>query len=190
MNRGWAARLALAGGAVALLVLLVFAGVRSLALAALGLAGLAVAAAGVWWVLAHRGPCPGARRTAGCGRTGGRPCALRDGLLWVVAVSFALWTLAVTAGRTALREDLGQVLPPERPATPAARPFLVMNPRSCGGKVGKFRLADRAREMGAEVVVPSAPPMNWRRVMNRRRVRQLALTVGRVAAGRDGSRPF
>jgi diacylglycerol kinase family enzyme len=160
MSRRWAARLALTGGVAALVVLLAFAGVRSLALAALGLAGLAVAAAGAWWVIAHRGPV----RALGVLLAVAAPVVVvvlyvTAGLLWVVVVSFALWALAVTAGRTALRADLGQVVTPERPAPPATRPFLIMNPRSGGGKVGKFRLADRAREMGADVVVldPARP---------------------------------
>ncbi|MDQ0841107.1 diacylglycerol kinase family protein [Streptomyces sp. V1I6] len=160
MSTRWAARLALTGGVAALVVLLAFAGVRSLALAALGLAGLAVAAAGAWWVIAHRGPV----RALGVLLAVAAPVVVvvlyvAAGLLWVVVVSFALWALAVTAGRTALRADLGQVVTPERPAPPATRPFLIMNPRSGGGKVGKFRLADRAREMGADVVVldPARP---------------------------------
>src|SRR5687768_9189377 len=114
MSRHWAARLALTGGAAALVVLLAFAGVRSLALAALGLAGLAVAAAGVWWVIAHRGPV----RALGVLLAVAAPVVVvvlyvTAGLLWVVVVSFALWALAVTAGRTALRADLRQVVTPE-----------------------------------------------------------------------------
>ncbi len=74
------------------------------------------------------------------------------GLLWVVLVSLALWTLAVSAGRAALVDDTAPGMP-ERSAARARRPFLIMNPRSGGGKVEKFRLAERARDLGAEVVV-------------------------------------
>lgn len=49
MDRRWAARLALAAGTAALLVLLVFAGIRSIALVGVGVAGLAATAAGLWW---------------------------------------------------------------------------------------------------------------------------------------------
>ncbi|QIP87886.1 diacylglycerol kinase [Streptomyces sp. Tu 2975] len=186
MSRHWAARLALAGGAAALVVLLAFAGVRSLALAALGLAGLAVAAAGAWWALAHRGPV----RALGVLLAVAAPVVVvvlyaTADLLWVVVVSFALWTLAVTSGRTALRADLGPLATPERPAPRATRPFLIMNPRSGGGKVGKFRLADRAREMGAEVVVLDPARPQDVAELARRAVQKGADLLG--VAGGDGT---
>lgn len=42
---------------------------------------------------------------------------------------------------------------------PPNRPFLIMNPRSGGGKVGRFGLVERAEELGARVILldPSAP---------------------------------
>ncbi|MGW7021243.1 diacylglycerol kinase family protein [Streptomyces decoyicus] len=160
MDRRWAARLALAAGTAALLVLLVFAGLRGLVLVAVGLAGLAVTAAGLWWVLAHIGVV----RVLGLLLAVCAPVAVLllyalAGLLWVVLVSLALWALAVVTGRTALVQDTGPAPPHERPVAPAKRPFLIMNPRSGGGKVGKFRLADRARALGADVVVldPARP---------------------------------
>ncbi|WP_030984889.1 diacylglycerol/lipid kinase family protein [Streptomyces sp. NRRL S-1813] len=160
MDRRWAARLALAAGTAALLVLLVFAGLRGLVLVAVGLAGLAVTAAGLWWVLAHIGVV----RVLGLLLAVCAPVAVLllyalAGLLWVVLVSLALWTLAVVTGRTALAQDTGPAPPYERPVAPPKRPFLIMNPRSGGGKVEKFRLADKARALGAEVVVldPARP---------------------------------
>ncbi|WP_406205225.1 diacylglycerol/lipid kinase family protein [Streptomyces decoyicus] len=160
MDRRWAARLALAAGTAALLVLLVFAGLRGVVLVAVGLAGLAVTAAGLWWVLAHIGVV----RVLGLLLAVCAPVAVLllyalAGLLWVVLVSLALWTLAVVTGRTALAQDTGPAPPHERPVAPPKRPFLIMNPRSGGGKVGKFRLADRARSLGADVVVldPARP---------------------------------
>ncbi|MFE4371209.1 diacylglycerol/lipid kinase family protein [Streptomyces sp. NPDC056835] len=153
MDRRWAARLALAAGAAALLVLLVFAGLRSVALVGVGLAGLAVTAAAVWWVLAHTGV---ARALALVLATGAPVAVLVfyavAGVLWVVLVSLALWVLAVSAGRTALA-DPGPPRTPERRVAPPKRPFLIMNPRSGGGKVERFHLVDRARALGAEVVV-------------------------------------
>ncbi|BDH13197.1 diacylglycerol/lipid kinase family protein [Streptomyces hygroscopicus] len=160
MDRRWAARLALAAGTAALLVLLVFAGLRGLVLVAVGLAGLAVTAAGLWWVLAHIGVV----RVLGLLLAVCAPVAVLllyalAGLLWVVLVSLALWTLAVVTGRTALAQDTGPAPPHERPVAPPKHPFLIMNPRSGGGKVGKFRLADKARALGADVVVldPARP---------------------------------
>ncbi|MFC9238289.1 diacylglycerol/lipid kinase family protein [Streptomyces decoyicus] len=160
MDRRWAARLALAAGTSALLVLLVFAGLRSIVLVAVGLAGLAVTAAGLWWVLAHVGVI----RVLGLLLAACAPLAVLmlyalAGLLWVVLVSLALWTLAVATGRTALAQDTGPAPPQERPVAPVQRPFLIMNPRSGGGKVEKFHLVDQARALGAEVVVldPAQP---------------------------------
>ena len=160
MDRRWAARLALAAGTAALLVLLVFAGLRGLVLVAVGLAGLAVTAAGLWWVLAHIGVV----RVLGLLLAVCAPVAVLllyalAGLLWVVLVSLALWALAVVTGRTALAQDTGPAPPRNARSRLPKRPFLIMNPRSGGGKVGKFRLADRARALGADVVVldPARP---------------------------------
>ncbi|MFE7565818.1 diacylglycerol/lipid kinase family protein [Streptomyces sp. NPDC057539] len=152
MNRRWAARLALVAGAAALLVPLVFAGLRSFVLVGVGLAGVVVAVAGVWWVLAHKGVI----RVLALLLAILAPVTVLvlyafAGLLWVVLVSFALWALAVSVGRSALAEDTGRT--PERPAAPPEHPFLIMNPRSGGGKVERFRLVERARALGAEVVV-------------------------------------
>ncbi|MFE6846809.1 diacylglycerol/lipid kinase family protein [Streptomyces sp. NPDC057686] len=152
MSRRWTARLALAAGLAALAVLVVFAGFASLLLMALGWAGLVLTAAGVWWMLTHTGWI---RVLAGL-LVVVAPLAVlllysAAGLLWVVLVSLALWALAVAAGSAALAEDASGM--PERAVVPAERPFVIMNPRSGGGKVGKFRLAERARALGAEVVV-------------------------------------
>ncbi|MEU5310869.1 diacylglycerol kinase family protein [Streptomyces sp. NPDC021562] len=40
-----------------------------------------------------------------------------------------------------------------RAATGARRPFLIVNPRSGGGKASRFRIAERARASGAQVVL-------------------------------------
>jgi len=41
-------------------------------------------------------------------------------------------------------------------ATPPQRPFVVMNPRSGGGKVARFGLQQRAETLGAEVALLDA----------------------------------
>ena len=46
---------------------------------------------------------------------------------------------------------------PELPAAPARHPFLIMNPRSGGGKVAKFDLRRKAEALGAEVFLISGP---------------------------------
>jgi diacylglycerol kinase family enzyme len=43
--------------------------------------------------------------------------------------------------------------PAETPVSPVTRPFIVMNPWSGGGKVERFALAERARQLGADVVL-------------------------------------
>lgn len=152
--RRWKARLALLAGAAAMVVLLLFAGLRGFALVGVGLAGLAATAAGVWWVLAHGGLV----RAFALLLVVAAPVTVLlvyafAGLLWVVLVSMALWAVAVSVGRDALVQEAAPAGFAERRAEPPRRPFLIMNPRSGGGKVGRFRLRERAEELGAEVVV-------------------------------------
>ncbi|MEU1904933.1 diacylglycerol/lipid kinase family protein [Streptomyces hygroscopicus] len=150
----WTARLAFVAGAAAVVVLLLFAGVRSVVLVAVGVAGTAVALAGVWWALARRGPA----RVLAAVLAVVAPAAVLvlyalAGLLWVVLVSLALWALAVASGRLALAEEAGPRRPGERRVAPPERPFLIMNPRSGGGKVGRCGLPEKAAALGARVAV-------------------------------------
>ena len=47
---------------------------------------------------------------------------------------------------------------PEHPAQPPARhPYLIMNPKSGGGKVGKFDLKRKAEDLGAQVFLIGGP---------------------------------
>ncbi|WP_069770689.1 diacylglycerol kinase family protein [Streptomyces sp. LUP30] len=154
----WFARLALVTGTSAAVVLLLFAGLRSLLLVGLGLAGLVIAAAGVWWALARTGPARAMAVALACAA----PVAVVvlyavAGLLWVALVSLALWALAVLCGRTALAVDLAADRGPtgvrEHTVDAPRRAFLIMNPRSGGGKVGAFHLDEKAKALGAQVVV-------------------------------------
>ncbi|MFB7178416.1 diacylglycerol/lipid kinase family protein [Streptomyces sp. NPDC056257] len=159
MSRRWAARLALAAGAAAIAVLVVFAGLGSLVLMGVGWAGLVLTAAAGWWLLTHTGWIRAlAALLAVAAPLGVLILYTAAGLLWVVLASVALWALAVSAGRAALADDTPPGMP-EHSAGRAERPFLIMNPRSGGGKVEKFLLAERARALGAEVVVldPARP---------------------------------
>jgi diacylglycerol kinase family enzyme len=47
--------------------------------------------------------------------------------------------------------------PPEVSAAPPSKPFLIMNPRSGGGKVASFGLAEGAADRGAEVALLDGP---------------------------------
>ncbi|MBB6419268.1 diacylglycerol kinase family protein [Streptomyces sp. AK010] len=152
----WTARLALASGTGAMLVLLLSAGLESLLLLAVGTIGLFLTAAGAWWALVHTGPL----RVAAALLALAAPAVVvalyvAAGLLWAVLVSLALWVLAVYCGRVAPADALddSRARLPERPVAPPRRPYLIMNPRSGGGKVGRFRLQERARALGAEVAV-------------------------------------
>jgi diacylglycerol kinase family enzyme len=79
------------------------------------------------------------------------------GLLWLAAVSAAGWFLAFAVARAALAGDVPDWRMPEYPAAPALHPFLIMNPRSGGGKVGQFDLRRKAEALGAEVFLMSGP---------------------------------
>jgi diacylglycerol kinase family enzyme len=79
-------------------------------------------------------------------------------LLWVAIVAAAAWLLAGLTARLALAGDQPDWRMPEHPATPPARhPYLIMNPRSGGGKVGKFDLKRKAEALGAEVFLFGGP---------------------------------
>jgi hypothetical protein len=78
-------------------------------------------------------------------------------LLWVVLVALGLLALAVAAGRAALGRDAIPERMPEHDVPPPRRPFLIMNPRSGGGKVVRFGLKDRAEALGATVALLEGP---------------------------------
>ncbi|MEV7616658.1 diacylglycerol kinase family protein [Streptomyces sp. NPDC089799] len=179
------ARLALLSGAAALVVMLVFAGFRSILLLVVGLAGVAATAAAAWLVLAHRGPV----RWLALLFFVAAPAAViiwyaRSGLLWVVLCAVALWGLAVAAGRAALADE-GRFRMPEHRAVPPKRPFIIMNPRSGGGKVGAFHLREKAEALGAEVVLLDPAHPQDVAELARRAVDRGADLVG--VAGGDGT---
>jgi len=155
----WQARLALAAAAAAVLVPLVAIGFKaSLAVTLTGVVGLALAAAGVWWALTHKGV---ARWLAIVVAVAAPLVVLvlytSRGLLWVVLVALGLLVLAVAAGRAALRGDPVPEKMREHDAPPPKRPYLIMNPRSGGGKVTRFGLKDKAEALGATVALLEGP---------------------------------
>jgi diacylglycerol kinase family enzyme len=151
----WLARLALVAAAAAVLVAPVVAGFRqSLALVLVGLAGLALTMAGVWWALTNKGLI---RWLAVAAAVVVLVLYMGRGLLWVVLVAIGLLVLAVAAGRAALRRDAIPERMPEHQVPPPRRPFLIMNPRSGGGKVVRFDLKDKAEALGATVAVLEGP---------------------------------
>jgi diacylglycerol kinase family enzyme len=155
----WLARLALVAAAAAVLVPPLVAGFRqSVALVLVGLAGLALTLAAVWWALAHRGLV---RRLAAALAVAAPLTVLvlyiRARLTWVVLLAFGLLALAVAAGRAALRRDPTPEKMHEYDTPPPRRPYLIMNPRSGGGKVARFDLKNKAEVLGAGVALLEGP---------------------------------
>jgi hypothetical protein len=81
----------------------------------------------------------------------------RHRLLWVALVAVALIVLAAGAGRRALSPAAADPGMPAREVPPPRHAFLIMNPRSGGGKVARFGLKDKAEALGAEVALLEGP---------------------------------
>ncbi|MEU4426593.1 diacylglycerol kinase family protein [Actinoplanes sp. NPDC024001] len=184
-SRHWLARLAFVTAAAAVLLVLAVAGLRgSLGLLLVGGIGSAIGLAAAWWFLTHRGVL---RWVAGAVVVLA-PLVVavlfaRANLIWVVVAFGLLWSAAVAAGRRALAPEHDET-PVEYETPPPRRPYLIMNPRSGGGKVERFDLAERARALGAEVYVLDGPAVDVAAVA-RQAVRDGADLLG--VAGGDGT---
>jgi diacylglycerol kinase family enzyme len=122
------------------------------------LIALVAVLAGTWWYLSNAGlvrllaavvviAAPIALIVA---------CIVRN-RLGELAGAVALAALSLSAGRAAIVSARPPARMPERPTPPPHRPFLIMNPRSGGGKVGKFDLVARATALGAHVELLEGP---------------------------------
>jgi diacylglycerol kinase family enzyme len=155
----WLARLALVAAAAAVLVPLAAIGFRaSVALVLVGVVGLALTAAGVWWALTNKGPI----RWLAVALAVLAPLLVlilytSRGLLWVVLVALGLLAVAVAAGRAALAREAVPQKMREHQVPPPRRPYVIMNPRSGGGKVTRFGLKDKAEALGATVALLEGP---------------------------------
>ena len=173
--------------AAAVLVAPVVAGFRqSLALVLVGLTGLALTLAGAWWALAHKGLV----RWLAVAVAVLAPLVVlvlytSRGLLWVVLVALGLLALALAAGRAALARDAIPERMRDYDVPPPRRPFLIMNPRSGGGKVVRFGLKDKAEALGAAVAVLEGPGTVDVGELARRAVADGADLLG--VAGGDGT---
>ena len=182
----WLARLAFAAALAAAVVLLLSGALKSVTALLLGFAGLAIICAAAWWFLANRGIV----RWLACAVLVAAPAGViavyvAAGLLWEVALSVVLAVGAVTAGRTALSSGRSPAKLREGAAAPQRQPFVIMNPRSGGGKVGKFGLKDKAAALGAEVALLEGPGVVDVAAMARRAVDAGADLLG--VAGGDGT---
>jgi diacylglycerol kinase family enzyme len=182
----WLARSAFAAALLSVVVLIGFAGLRSLAMMVVGIAGVAVVVAGGYWFLARRGVL----RWAALAVAVAAPIVvlvlyIRANLLWVAALSIALVLVARLAAHAALVAGRGDRSMPTYPAPAAKHPFLVMNPRSGGGKVVRFGLKEKAEAMGAEVALLEGPGLVDVSALARDAVERGADLLG--VAGGDGT---
>ena len=151
----WLARLSFVLAGLANVILVVFAELKSLAMLAISLAAAVVSVAAAYFFLSRRGIV----RWLSLGVFVLVPIAVTvvfevGGVLWVALVSAGLWLLAGVTARQALTGDRPDWRMPEYPAQPSARhPYLIMNPKSGGGKVEKFDLKRKAEALGAEVFI-------------------------------------
>ena len=163
----WLARLSFLLAGLAIVVLLVLAGLKSLAMVAVGLAAAVVGLAAAYFFLSRRGIW----RWLSLAVFVLAPIAVIvvyafRNLLWIAVLSAAVWLLAGMTARLALAGSQTDWRMPEHPAQPPARhPYLIMNPKSGGGKVEKFDLQRKAEELGAEVFLIDGPePVDVARV--------------------------
>ena len=183
----WLARLTFVLAAAAIVILLAVAGLKSLAMLAVGVAAAVVSLAAAYVFLSRRGLL----RWLALAVFVLAPIAVivvyafRD-LLWVAVLSAAVWLLAGVTARLALAGTQPDWRMPERPAQPPARhPYLIMNPKSGGGKVGKFGLKAKAEHLGAEVfLIGGSEPVDVAKVA-REAIERGADLLG--VAGGDGT---
>ena len=144
---------------LAIISLVVVAGLKSLAMLALGVAAAVVSVASAYFFLARRGLW----RWLSLAVFILVPVAVIvvyafEDLLWIAFLSAGIWLLASMTARLALAGKQADWRMPEHPARPPARhPYFIMNPKSGGGKVEQFDLKRRAEDLGAEVFLIGGP---------------------------------
>lgn len=185
-QRRWLARSAFVLLLAAAAVMIGFAGLRSVAMIAVGAVGACLLVAGAYWFLAHRGLL----RWLAFAVVIVVPIAVLvvfavNRLLWVGLVSVALVAAAIAVARLALRPLAAPLGMPVRDVPPPKRAFLIMNPRSGGGKVAKFSLKEKAEAMGAEVALLEGPGIVDVATLARKAVADGADLLG--VAGGDGT---
>jgi diacylglycerol kinase family enzyme len=185
-DRRWLARAAFALVLAAVVLLLAVAGWRSLAMIGLTAIGVCAVLAGGFWFLANRGVL----RWLSLILVIGAPVLILvtfalHRLLWVAIVAVVLMLVAAGTGRAALRTNAAPAGMAAAPATRPQRPFLIMNPRSGGGKVTKFKLKEKAEALGAHVALLEGPGMVDVAALARQAVADGADLLG--VAGGDGT---
>jgi diacylglycerol kinase family enzyme len=186
MSARWLARAAFGLALASAAVLIGFADLSDLALVAVGAVAACLIAAGGYWFLAHRGVL----RWMASGLVIVVLIAVLvvfalHHLIWVAIVSVALLLLAAGAARRALTPAAAGPGMPFREVPSPNRAFLIMNPRSGGGKVAKFGLKEKAEALGAEVALLEGPGVVDVADLARRAVAAGADLLG--VAGGDGT---
>ncbi len=190
MRARWLARAAFALMFASAGVLIGVAELAGLAMVAVGAIAVCLIAAGGYWFLAHRGVL----RWLAFALVILVPVAVlvvfaRHNLIWVAVGSAVLLVLALGAARLALTLVLAPAASGPgvaiREVPPPRRAFLIMNPRSGGGKVAKFGLKEKAEALGAEVVLLEGPGIMDVAELARRAVAAGADLLG--VAGGDGT---
>ena len=157
-TRRWLARASFALMFAAVVLALAVAGWRSLTLIVFAAIGVCAVLAGGYWFLANRGLL----RWLALVLVIAAPVLILVAfawhhLLWVAVVAVALMMAAAATARAALSTDGQDAAMPAVPAARPRRPFVIMNPRSGGGKVGKFGLKEKAEKLGAQVALLEGP---------------------------------
>ena len=160
-SQRWLARGAVLAAAASVLVPVLAIGFQaSLIAVTVGVVGLGVIGASVWWALTHKGIVRWlAVALAVLVAVAVLILYTSKELVWVVLAAFALLAVAVALGRAALRGDPSPGQMPGYDVPPPRRPYLIMNPRSGGGKVARFGLKEKAEALGAEVALLEGPGM-------------------------------
>ena len=186
-SQRWLARLSFTLAGLAAVLLVAFAGPKGLVMVAASVAAALVTLAAAYLFLARRGIlrwlalaafflAPAAVIVLGAYRH----------LLWVAIASAGLFVLASITARLALAGGGTSWRPPEYPVqAPARHPYLIMNPKSGGGKVGRFDLQRKAEALGAEVFLLRGPGHVDIAAVARKAVAQGADLLG--VAGGDGT---
>jgi diacylglycerol kinase family enzyme len=180
------ARLSLVLMIAAAAVLIGFAGLRGLALVGIGILGVCVVVAGGYWFLANRGVL----RWLALTLVILAPVAILvlfgwKHLIWVAVLSVVLAVAGVAAARVSLDTGGADTAMPAYPASRPQRAFIVMNPRSGGGKVTRFGLEEKARALGAQVALLDGPEIVDVAALARKAVAEGCDLLG--VAGGDGT---
>ena len=120
--------------------------------------GLVVLIGAGWTAISRRGTGRTVALLVGAGGAALLVAAIwiADAVWWRSLGAVALGMISVAAARSAVHRGVEELEAAPTPGTPvgaAARPVLIMNPKSGGGKAVKFNLAEECAARGIQAVV-------------------------------------